>query len=87
MNNDDMDFISGTETCRAVSNLCFISALIFLASIEAGIIGSFLNWVPSIATPIVFALLGIGLRLVAIDRFLRMARQKDHEAKSSSYSE
>lgn len=87
MNSDDMDFISGTETARSVSNLCFVGAVIFLLSHEVGITDSFLNWVPSIAVPIILALLGVGLRLIAIDRFLRIARQKDHEARNSSYSE
>jgi hypothetical protein len=35
----------------------------------------------------VLALLGIGLRVIAIDRFLRMARQRDYEAKQPSYDE
>jgi hypothetical protein len=61
--------------------------LIFLISHEFGITDSFLNWIQSLAAPIVLALLGIGLRVIAIDRFLRMARQRDYEAKQPSYDE
>lgn len=82
MSNDDMNFMSRTETARFISNLCLVGSIIFLISHEVGITGSLLDWTPSIAVPIVLALLGVGFRLIAIDRFLRMARQKDHEARS-----
>lgn len=87
MNNEDMDFISGTETCRSVSSLFFIGGFIFLISHELGLTESLINWEPTMATPIVLALMGIGLRVIAIDRFLRMARQNDSDAKNSSYGE
>ncbi len=87
MNNEDLDFISGTETCRSISNLCFIGAVIFLISHEFGLVESLLNWAPTMATPIVLSLLGVGLRVTAIDRFLRMSRQSDSEASNSNYGE
>jgi hypothetical protein len=87
LSSEDIKFISGTEACRSVSNLFFFGSLIFLISHEFGITDSFLNWIPSLAAPIVLALLGIGLRVIAIDRFLRMARQRDYEAKQPSYDE
>ncbi|MCC1498078.1 hypothetical protein [Alcanivorax sp. 1008] len=87
MSNDDMDFVSGTAAARSISNLCFVGAVIFLISHEVGITDSLLDWTPSIAVPIVLALLGVGLRLIAIDRLLRMARQKDHEARRVDYGE
>jgi len=63
LSNEDTEFIEGTETFRSVSNLCFISAIVFLIFHELGITDSFLNWIPSLATPIVLALLGIGLQM------------------------
>ena len=87
MSNDDADFVSRTEAARSISNLCLVGSIIFLISREVGIDDSLLDWTPSIAVPIVFALIGVGFRLIAIDRFLRMARQKDHEARSFDYGE
>jgi len=87
MTNDDIGYISGTETCRSASNLFFVGAVIFLIYHEASVIDSLVNWMPSIATPIVLGLLGVGFRLVAIDRFLRMARQEDYETRRPSNSE
>jgi hypothetical protein len=87
LSSEDIKFISDTEICRSVSSLCFFGSFIFLISHEFGITDSFINWIPSTAAPIVLALLGIGLRVIAIDRFLRMARQRDYEAKRPSYDE
>jgi hypothetical protein len=87
LSSKGIEFISGTETCRSVSNLCFVGSLIFLISHEFGITDSFLNWIPSLAAPIVLTSSGLRLRAIAIDRFLRMFYQRDYEAKHPSYDE
>ncbi len=79
MNREDMEFISGTETCRSLSNFCIYGALVFLVAYEFKITGSFLDWVPSGTVSIVLAILAVAWRVIAIDRFLRMSRQQDYE--------
>lgn len=79
MNKEDFRFIDGTETCRSVSNFCIYLSILFLAAHELDFISSFLNWSPSSAPAIVFALLAIVFRITAIDRFLRICHQQDNE--------
>lgn len=87
MSNGDMDFISATEAARSASNMCLIGSVIFLISGEVGIADPLLKWTPSIGVPIVLALLGVGLRVIAIDRWLRMCREEDYKARKSSGDE
>jgi len=91
MNSDDIDFISRTETIRNFSNLFLYSSGIFLLYLEGWlptISGSILHdSIPSATSCIVLALLGIGLRLIAIDRFLRMARQIDWQSRQMEVSD
>lgn len=77
MIKEDVDFIKITEICREISTVLFCIATVFLLCIELEWSGPFTKWLPSTATTIVLALLGIGFRLIAIDRFLRMRRQQD----------
>ena len=78
MNSDDIDFISRTETIRNFSNIFLVTSGFWLLLFE-GWFPTISDTVPSSTACIVLALLGIGLRLIAIDRFLRMARQIDRQ--------
>jgi len=73
MNSDDIDFIARTETIRNFSNTCFGLSWVCLLFFE-GWFPSIRDDLPSGTAIIVLALLGIGLRLIAIDRFLQTAR-------------
>lgn len=87
MNDEGVGFLLRTESCRSISNLCLLGSLVFLVAHELEFASLFLGFAPSMATPIVLAIIGVGLRVVAVDRFLRMAHQKDYEAKHPNINE
>ena len=77
MNIDDIDFISRTETCRTLSNIFIIAAIVLVITSLLNWTSSVFEWVPSAQISGVLAILAVAFRLIAIDRFLRMSRQQD----------
>jgi hypothetical protein len=78
MISDDIDFMSRTTTIRNFSNVFLITSGFWLLLFE-GWFPTISDTVPSSTACIVLPLLGIGLRLTAIDRSLHTARQIDRQ--------
>ena len=78
MNKDDIDFILQTETYRSLSMLFIWLSFISLIAHEFEIVSSLINWQPSSTFVIVFAILSVALRAIAIDRFLRINNQQNY---------
>jgi len=82
MKNEGFDFIAETDTYRNLSIMCiFLSPFLWVMH-EYELTGYLWGGEISSTPAIVIGLLAIALRLVAIDRFLRMCRQQDYEVKT-----
>jgi len=79
-----MDYILGTERCQSASVLCIYITIIGLISHELQAAGLFDGWSPSIFTSIVFSILSVAFRVMAIDRLLRLNRQDDYARNNPS---
>lgn len=81
MTVDDISFISTTEKLRSASYYFIGLSLGALIYHEFQLTTFYSDDVVSGTSSIVFALLAIAFRLIAMDRFFRMARQMDYESK------